>query len=173
MAVSLQTFFRYGYVATPGEGLEKRKLLQEIGDEFKLWADEYYAPAERPEDRDRCHLNVRIPRKEIYDDFIATVGSARSKFYTPKVFKTKLKKWCELEGLIYNPARFDPVRKRYELDAEGRPKMDDKSNSTEWITVGNMDFYTMGTTQPVFDMEQGEDGPPIDLFIPGMDDLLK
>lgn len=165
VAVSLQTFFRYGYVATPGEGLEKRKLLQEIGDEFKLWADEYYAPAERPEDRDRCHLNVRIPRKEIYDDFIATVGSARSKFYTPKVFKTKLKKWCELEGLIYNPARFDPVRKRYELDAEGRPKMDDKSNSTEWITVGNMDFYAMGTTQPVFDVEQPEDELPIDLFL--------
>ena len=140
-----------------------------IGDEFKLWADEYYAPAERPEDREKCKLNVKLTRKEIYDDFLNTVGSSRSKYYTPKVFKSKLKKYCELESLIFNPGRYDPVRKRYlENDADGRPKMDDKSNGTEWITIGNLDFYAMGTTQPVFDTEPAADEPPIDLF----DDIL-
>ena len=44
--------------------------------------------------------------------------------------------------------------------------MDDKSNGTEWITIGNLDFYAMGTTQPVFDTETDE--TPIDLF----DDIL-
>ena len=80
------------------------------------------------------------------------------------MFKSKLKKYCELEGLIFNPDRYDPVRNRYlELDADGRPKMDDKSNGTEWITIGNIDFYAMATTQPVFDTEtDGE--TPIDIF---------
>ena len=69
------------------------------------------------------------------------------------------------------------MRKRYELDPDGRPKMDDKSNGTEWITIGNIDFYAMATTQPVFNTEP-DPGPdpdelPIDLFIPDMDDLLK
>lgn len=168
VAKSLQIFFKYGYIATPGERLEKRKLLQEIGDEFKLWADEYYAPAERPEDRDKCHLNAKLTRKEIYDDFLNTVGSSRSKFYTPKAFKNRLKKYCELENLIFNPGRYDPVRKRYlETDADGRPKMDDKSNGTEWITIGNLDYYAMGTTQPIF----GDtaiplpDDPPFDIIL--------
>jgi len=67
-------------------------------------------------------------------------------------------------GLIFNPERFDPIRKTYELDADGRPKMDNKTNSTEWITIGNMDFYDMATTQPIYDT--GKDEPlPIELFL--------
>ena len=150
VATSLQIFFRYGFIDVPGDRLEKRKLLQEVGDEFKLWADEFYAPpaSTRPDDIEKSNLNKTLIRKDIYNAFIDSVGNHRSKYYTPKVFKSKLKKYCELEGLIFNPSRYDPINKRYlEVDADGRPKIDDKSNGVEKITIGNSLFYA--TMQPL------------------------
>ena len=162
VAQSLQIYFKYGFVGVPGDRLEKRKLLQEVGEEFKLWADEYYAPG------DESRLGQRMQRKDIYANLLEYVGPKRATYYTPKVFKSKLKKYCDLEGLIFNPDRYDPVNKRYiEVDSDGRPKIDDKSNGVEWITVADSSYYRDRITQPVI-AETAADEEPIDLFI---DDL--
>ena len=84
--MTLQIYFKYGFVGVPGDRLEKRKLLQEVGEEFKLWADEYYAPG------DDSRLGQRLQRKDIYTNFLEYVGPKRATFYTPKVFKSKLKR---------------------------------------------------------------------------------
>ena len=60
------------------------------------------------------------------------------------------------------------MNKRYiEVDSDGRPKIDDKSNGVEWITVADSSYYRDRITQPVI-AETAADEEPIDLFI---DDL--
>lgn len=163
VAQSLQIYFKYGFVGVPGDRLEKRKLLQEVGEEFKLWADEYYAPG------DQSKLGQRLMRKDIYANLLEYVGPKRATYYTPKVFKSKLKKYCDLEGLIFNPDRYDPEQKRYiEVDSDGRPKIDDKSNGVEWITIADASYYKDKILQPLIGIVESSGGmadeEPIDLF---------
>lgn len=163
VAQSLQVYFQYGFVGVPGDRLEKRKLLQEVGEEFKLWADEYYAPG------DQSKLGQRLMRKDIYANLLEYVGPKRATYYTPKVFKSKLKKYCDLEGLIFNPDRYDPEQKRYiEVDSDGRPKIDDKSNGVEWITIADASYYKDKILQPLIGIVESSGGmadeEPIDLF---------
>lgn len=144
VAQSLQIYFKYGYIGEPGDRLEKRKLLQEIGEEFQAWADEYYAPG------DQTRLGQELQRKEIYNNLLEYVGPKRANYYSAKVFKTKLKKYCELTGLLFNPERYNPVTKSYlEVDKDGRPKIDNKRNGVEYITIADESYYAGRITQPM------------------------
>ena len=142
VATCLRIFFRYGYIEAPGDRLEKRKLLQEVGEEFALWADEYYSPSTDPEHPSRLN-QIDIPRKDIYDNFLEYIGPARRNYYNPRNFKTKLIKYCELRGYIFNPQIYDPEREEYLSGKDGLPKRDIKRNGTEFFTVGTEDFYTI------------------------------
>lgn len=139
VAQCLQIYFRFGYVPSPGDRLEVRKLMQEIGNEFDIWACSYYA--ESPEG----HLNQRLARQDLYNTFLETITSDRKTFYSPYKFKQKLGQWCKLKGYILNPGMFDPISGKYtKYDKDGRPILDDKSNGVEYLTVGTADGNTNG-----------------------------
>ena len=140
VATCLRIYFKYGYIETPGDRLEKRKLLQEVGEEFALWADEYYSPSTDPEHPSKLN-QIDIPRKDIYDNFLEYIGPARRSYYNPKNFKGKLIKYCELRGYFFNPQRFHPETGEYEPDRNGIPSKDIKRNGTEYFTIGTPDFY--------------------------------
>jgi len=142
VATCLELFFQYGFIEAPGDRLEKRKLLQEVGEEFALWADEYYSPSTDPEHPSKLN-QIDIPRKDIYDNFLEYIGPARRSFYNPKNFKGKLVKYCELRGYIFNPQRFHPDTGEYEPDRNGVPSKDIKRNGTEYFTIGTQDFYEL------------------------------
>ena len=140
VATCLRIFFKYGYIEAPGDRLEKRKLLQEVGEEFALWADEYYSPSTDPTIQSKLN-EIDVPRKDVYDNFLEYIGPARRSYYNPKNFKGKLIKYCELRGYIFNPQRFHPETGEYEPDRNGVPSRDIKRNGTEYFTIGTPDFY--------------------------------
>lgn len=142
VAQCVQIYFRFGYVPVPDERLVIRKLQQDIGDEYILWADEYFSAPE--------HINRELKRSEIYDSLLSYVGPSRRAYYSPKTFKQKLIKYCRYREYIFNPEFFDPVSGKYvKLDKDGRPVYDNKRNGVEYFTVGNADFYNgVRTTCP-------------------------
>lgn len=134
VAQCVQIYFRFGYVPAPGSRLKERKLLQDIGEEFIMWADEYYSAQE--------HINQIMKRIDVFNALLEYVGPSRKAYYTPRVFRAKLVKYCELRGYIFNPQFYDPVQKRYiKLDKDGRPNIEDKRSGVEYYTVGDLSFY--------------------------------
>ena len=135
VAQCLQLYFRHGYVASPIDRLEKRKLMQEVGAEFDSWACAYFSAA-------TGNLNKRMPRQEIYTALfqggqgVAGIGYERKTFYSPQSFKKRLIMWCRLHGYVYNPKSYDPATGKYaKYDKDGRPVLDDKSNGIEYMEV--------------------------------------
>ena len=135
VAQCVQIYFRFGYVPAPGSRLKERKLIQDIGEDFIMWADEYFSAPE--------HFNTSLVKKTVYADFVSDIGPAKAKFYTTTRFKAKVIKYCELRGFIFNPQFYDPVTKKcLRFDKDNRPDPNnDKRNSLEYITVGDNSFY--------------------------------
>ena len=98
LANCIQLYLNFGVIQAPGERLEQRKLRQEMGETLISWADEYFSCAE--------HLNVRLPRKDLYDAF-CTYDPAQRKFISPTAFKKKFIMYCEWKGYIFNPQKYD------------------------------------------------------------------
>lgn len=130
MAECVRAYLMFGVVESPGERLEIRRLRQDIGETFLLWADEYYSEISRVGDR--------IPRKTLYDAFLDYAPEQR-KYCSATVFKKKLQKYCKLRGYIFNPGRYDAISglPMY-IDSDGKPDLDDKSNGVEYFTVGQL-----------------------------------
>lgn len=141
VATAIQVYFRYGFVESPGERLEKRKLTQEVGEEFILWADEYFSPSTDPDRESRLN-RIDIPRKEMYDALLDYVGPTRRTYYSPKSFSARLIKYCQLRGYIFNPQIYDPEKQEYIKIKDGIPVRTIKRNGCEFFTIGTMEFYT-------------------------------
>ena len=121
---------------SPSERIELRRLRQDLGEEFILWADEYFS--------NEAHLNNAIPRKDMYDNLLKNVGSSREKFYTPTLFKKKILKYCQFRELFYNPHKMDyrtGLSAKY--DKDGRPDMDDKKGGIEYFIIGSSNYYDL------------------------------
>ena len=59
-----------------------------------------------------------------------------------------LKYFVRLRNLYLNPAKYNPVTKLWnDYDADGRPKKRDVTNSKEYFTVGNAEFYRLNPPQ--------------------------
>lgn len=144
MASCLQLYFkaqslgwgvnRSGLIAAPTERLELRRMLQFIGMNFLLWADEYFGVSDNinPADITSDHLGMKIPRIELYNDYLDKNPLDR-KYITAHIFKKKIKAWCEYRGLIFNP---------HKRDEYGRPGLDDKSGGVEFFTISNSNAIT-------------------------------
>lgn len=143
VAQCVQIYFRFGYVPAPGERLEQRKLRQDIGEEFILWADEYFS--------DEDHLNRELLRKDVYESLLSYVGNDKRKFYTPQSFKNKLKYYCKFRDYIFNPECYNPYTGEYRsTDKDGRPQTDIKRNGKEYFTIGEPDYYEQHKTPDMF-----------------------
>lgn len=79
LATCVQIYLRHGYVESPAERIEVRRLRQEMTEEFLSWAEEYFS--------DECHRNTRLQRRDLYDAFIAYAPEQR-KFCTATTFKS-------------------------------------------------------------------------------------
>lgn len=132
VANCIQLYLKFGVVESPSDRLELRRLRQAMGEDFLLWAEEYFSNSER--------LNTRIVRKDITDNFYEQYPNLR-KFVTPTGFKKKLKAYCEYKGYSFNPHKFDPTSgQAISFDRDGRPETDDKSGGKEFFTIGDDKF---------------------------------
>ena len=138
VAQCIQAYFRFGYVPAPDGRLEDRRLVQQIGEDFMTWADDYFEP-------ENGHLNIRILRSDMYKAFIENVQSTRGSkvTYSPKSFSMRLGYYIRLKKLFLNPQLYNPVTKTWNAhDKDGRPIRTDKSNGREFYTIGDHDYYT-------------------------------
>lgn len=143
-AQCVQIYYRFGYVPTPDDRLEERRLTQQIGPDFLTWADEYY-------NQEGQHINQRLVREDIYREFIEYTQKLRgSKInYSQRSFSQKLKYYVRLRNLYLNPGKYNPVTKLWnDYDEDGRPKMRDISNGKEYYTVGNAEYYRLNPPAP-------------------------
>ena len=118
-----------GLIQPPTERLDQRRLRQFIGEDFLTWAGEYFN-VQDPESINSAsgeHLNVPIPRSELYNIFLEKTPTQR-KYMNPFRFKKKMISWCE-----YHKAKFNPQC----IDKFGRPGQDDKRGGIEFFTIAN------------------------------------
>lgn len=128
MAECIQAYLRYGVVEAPDDRVEIRRLRQQVGETFILWADEYYSDEKR--------LNTRISRRMLYDSYLEYAPEQR-KFTSASAFKKKFINYCNLKGYVFNPGRIDPISgKPLYVDSDGKADMSDKSNGVEFFTIG-------------------------------------
>jgi len=134
IAMCVQLYLRYGVVESPGERLEQRILRQSIGENFIMWADEYFSNESR--------INQRICRLDLSNNYLEQFPGDR-KWVSPTVFKRKFKKYAEWKGYFFNPQRYDPTSGEPAFfDKDGRPDMDDKSGGVEYFTLGDLNFWS-------------------------------
>lgn len=135
IANCVQLYLQHGVVQAPQERLVERRLRQEITEVFIAWADEYYS--------DPAHMNHRIPRRTLFDEYCKDDVNARKFSNSTTEFKKRLVKYCEYKGYIFNPHKYDPVTgKPCKFDRRsGNPIIDDKSGGVEYFTVGDKNYY--------------------------------
>ncbi|MFZ4402233.1 MAG: CHC2 zinc finger domain-containing protein [Bacteroidales bacterium] len=118
-----------GLLPAPVARLERRQLRQFIGEAFLSWADSYFGVIDN---EDSCEvvstrLDEEINKKEIFDDFILSLGPADKKFHTPFTFKKRFRSWCAYRNLIFN---------KNARDKEGNPHAGDiKKNGIEYFKI--------------------------------------
>lgn len=160
VAQCVQIYYRFGYVPTPDDRLEERRLTQQIGPDFLTWADQYFA-------EDGPNINQRQLREDMYHAFIEEVQKIRGPkiSYSSKSFSQKLGNFVRLRGLYLNPQKYNPTTKLWnDYDDDGRPKKRDISNGKEYFTVGNKEYYTLNppaaaTQIPLFEIEPADPDP--------------
>ena len=113
MAQCLQMYLKYGLIQAPMERLEQRRIRQEMGEVFLLWADEYFSNETR--------MNTKIPRKELNTNYLDENPTQR-KYTTAHSFKKRIKLYCTYKGYRFNPVK------------QGD---DDKTGGVEYFTIAN------------------------------------
>ena len=127
LAVCVQVYLRFGVVEAPAERIELRNLRQQMGENFLLWAEEYFS--------DTGHLNTRIPRSVLGEDYKRQMDNP--KFYSSTKFKEQIKCYCRWKGYTFNPQRLDAATGApLFYDKSGNPVLDDKSGGVEYFTIG-------------------------------------
>jgi len=118
-----------GIIAPPYDRLDKRRLRQEAGEHFVSWADEYYQVNDDDDisTLDTPRLNVRIERKELYNEYLDR-NPMQKKFATANIFLKRLTAYARFRNFKINP--------QIPTGLNGRPGHD-KS--------GGVEFFTMGT----------------------------
>ena len=102
-------------------------MRQFFGENFLLWADEYYGVSETENGLKYESSNIDSPRtrKELNDLFFEQF-SVEKKYTTAQKFKNKFKVWCSYRHLFFNP---------YNMDKDSKPGFDDKRSGVEYFTV--------------------------------------
>lgn len=110
------------------EATKSHQLRLFLGEEFILWAEEYYGNPR--------NMNARIPRKALSDSFFQYMPEQR-RWTSVTIFKKKIIKFCEWKGYIFNPQKHDAITGLcLFFDVYGLPDPDDKECGIEYFTVG-------------------------------------
>lgn len=150
IAECIQLYLRFGVVQAPGERLEARRLRQMIGTQLEQWADEYFS--------DSAHMNTKLVRKVVYDNFKQTLTGKEIGYYSATSFKKKLLLYIEYKGYKFNPHRYDNKtgEPRY-YDKDGNPIIDHKEGGVEYFTIGDENFYKQEPTQTTVPFDKEND----------------
>ncbi len=120
MACCIQAYLRFGLrYSIPSDGLEKRKLRQQIGDNLLDWAATYFDIT--------GNRNKRVNKKLAYDDFTDSYPNDKKYCHT-RLFKKKLRLFCTYAGLQFNP------------NGQGGAGKDIKSNGMEYFVLADENF---------------------------------
>lgn len=93
---SIQFYLAAPHPIHPPEMATKKRILTEkLGADFIEWADDYFL---HRSDR----LNCKLVRKEVAEAF-DEYNPILAKKMKPQTFKSRIKDWCNLKGLIFNP----------------------------------------------------------------------
>lgn len=82
-----------GVISPPLQRILLRNARQVMGEDFLAWAETYF-------DATTYHLNSRIERKEMQEDFMKAVPTN----FRPSVFREKLVAYCKFKGYHLNPS---------------------------------------------------------------------
>ncbi|MEO1211580.1 MAG: CHC2 zinc finger domain-containing protein [Cyanobacteria bacterium J06638_20] len=138
IACCIQTYLRFNdlnkYVI-PQQDLEKRKLRQEIGENFLEFAELYFSA---PEEKDQLfgpdglndeqkgpYRNMAVEKKKVYRDFISEFPTEQRYMNVMRV-KQKVAQYCRYAGLEFNPG----------ADQKGRIR----SGKVEYLVVADENF---------------------------------
>lgn len=104
MATCVQMYMRYGLTHTiPGNMLVRRKLRQDIGENFLTWASLVYDTAKHENgDWLGVYLNKKIEKGYLLEKYLEQYPRDRRYMDAGKL-KDKLKKYAEYMGLEFNP----------------------------------------------------------------------
>lgn len=126
-----------GVVPPPMQQLERRAMRQIMGEAFFSWAEAYF-------DKSGCHLNARIGRKEMSDEYHKTFPSAKESIRAAD-FRRRMIAYCKFKGFHMNASqpssdgdRFGDWRQSHQGESfigEGY-----KSNSVEYWRICTDEF---------------------------------
>jgi len=134
MANCVQLYLATGVIEAPSERLEQRIIRQRMGENFLMWAEEYFS------DGEETKMNQRLLRKDIFDNYLLEFPGER-RYTTPQRFREKIEAFCQWKGYKFNPHRYDSMTGLpMFFDKDGNPNTTDKANGIEYFTIGNERF---------------------------------
>ncbi len=157
MATCIQLYFQSlregwagknkGIVEPPMESLEKRRLRQQIGEDFMQWAEMTFAADTdgKPVD-ENSKIGQRNSRKFLYDDFLENFQHAR-KYVTATSFKKRMIYYCKYKGFHFNINKPNSDGIEYVTWIKHNPGM---SFEGEADKSGGVEYFTISTHEELF-----------------------
>ncbi|MCB0639878.1 MAG: DUF3854 domain-containing protein, partial [Lewinella sp.] len=104
LAVCIQAYLRHGLsISAPNTVLKRRKLRQEMGENFLEWASVVFdATTDVSGDWVGVFLNKRVEKQFLLEKFLEHDPTAK-RYMNATKFKDRLKKYAEYAGLQFNP----------------------------------------------------------------------
>ncbi|MDD4847619.1 MAG: CHC2 zinc finger domain-containing protein [Bacteroidales bacterium] len=92
-----------GLIYAPCDKLERRQLRQEIGDTFFYWLNDYLGITEETAEENDNHLNEKLIRNDLSDNFFQKNPIQRKYIDSPQKFWNRIVKYCKYYGFKLNP----------------------------------------------------------------------
>lgn len=121
-----------GCVLPPMHDIMLRTLRQQMSESIYQWAEVYF-------DSTSNHINLKVPRGEMFEDFKRHFPDARSGISQAN-FKTKLCFYCQFKGFHFNPNKLNKEGKSFrhwisEHQGESFIGTADKSGGVEYFSI--------------------------------------
>lgn len=121
-----------GCVLPPMHDIMLRTLRQQMSESIYQWAEVYF-------DSTSNHINLKVPRGEMFEDFKRHFPDARSGISQAN-FKTKLCFYCQFKGFHFNPNKLNKEGKSFRHwynDHQGESFIGtaDKSGGVEYFSI--------------------------------------
>lgn len=122
-------------VNPPMDSVEKRQMLEIMGEDFREWADVYFAESDETPDHEN-NVNKDIPRNKMYDDFKEQYK--QTKISTRQKFKKALEHWCRYNKVLFNPSHRNK-------DDRTLKTIEGKTVETFAVVTNEVKYKTQGT----------------------------
>lgn len=93
VAQCLKVYLNFEKINPPMSNVTKRKLMTEMGETFKQWADVYFSPESN-------NLDYDLIREEIQEECLKKNNLGK---WSSQRFTKALKAWCKMKGYTFNP----------------------------------------------------------------------